>query len=334
MPPRTSGAMTRLTCALMRAKGIELAPLLGASGLTERQVTDRDARIPVKYQIEFLERAAAAARDDFLGFHIARDADLREIGLLYYVMASSRLLGESLQRMERYSSLNNEAGFVRIRNDEKCTVVTVNYVNVERRSDRHQIESWLTALIRVCRHLTGRHLIPRQVKLDHSRPRVSPEFRSFFGCDVAFGSAIDEIVFAENLHDLPVVSGDPYLNEILVKFCEDALSQRGAPRNTMRADLEKAIAPLLPHGSARATEVARQLGLSRRTLARRLASEGLTFEEVLADLKIDLARRHLRHGDLPISQIAWLLGYRESSAFTHAFKRGTGKTPREFRSAA
>ena len=62
-----------------------------------------------------------------------------------------------------------------------------------------------------------------------------------------------------------------------------------------------------------------------------LSSEGLTFSEIAEELKSDLARHYLRDGDLPISQIAWLLGYQEVSAFTHAFKRWTGKTPRELR---
>jgi AraC-like DNA-binding protein len=82
---------------------------------------------------------------------------------------------------------------------------------------------------------------------------------------------------------------------------------------------------------ARATEIARRLGMSHRTLARRLASEGLTLSVILDELRASLARSYLKAGDLPISQIAWLLGYREVSAFTHAFKRWTGMTPRQSR---
>jgi AraC-like DNA-binding protein len=305
-----------------------------SSGLTEKQVNDRTARIAAKYQIRLLELASTALQDDCLGFHVARDADLREIGLLYYVMASSNVLGESLQRAERYSWLNNEGIRLRLRKDGKNTVIALNYVDIDRQSDRHQMECWLTALVRICRRLTNRHLIPTRMEVDHFRKDVPAELRSFFGCEVAFGSYVDEIVFAENLDDLPVISGDPYLNEILVKLCENALSQRGAPRNTIRGELEKVIAPLLPHGAAQIREVARQLGMSQRTLARRLSSEGLTFSEVLTDLRIELAKRHLKDRNLPISEIAWLLGYHEPSAFAHAFKRATNKTPRAFRIAA
>jgi AraC-like DNA-binding protein len=146
-----------------------------------------------------------------------------------------------------------------------------------------------------------------------------------FGCDA------DEIVFPGAVRLMPVVSADPHLNELLIKYSEEALAHRPVNRAGLRSSVENAIAPLLPHGKAGAGEVARRLGMSNRTLARRLASEGLTFSEIQAELKVDLAKRYLNDGDLPISQIAWLLGYREVSAFTHAFKRWTGTTPRQFR---
>ena len=92
--------------------------------------------------------------------------------------------------------------------------------------------------------------------------------------------------------------------------------------------------PLLPHDKANAKDVARKLGMSQRTLARHLASEGLTFVKMLQELRLDLAKRDLADRDLSITQIAWLLGYREVSAFTNAFKRWTGKTPRAARQVA
>ena len=128
-----------------------------------------------------------------------------------------------------------------------------------------------------------------------------------------------------------ITSADPYLNEILVANCEEALSHRPKNRGTLRSAVKNAIVPLLPHGKVRASGIAARLGLSQRTLARRLALEGETFSEVLESLRSDLARQYLPDLDLSISRIAWLLGYGEVSAFTHAFKRRTGKTPRETR---
>jgi AraC-like DNA-binding protein len=90
---------------------------------------------------------------------------------------------------------------------------------------------------------------------------------------------------------------------------------------------------LLPHGKANASEIGRCLGMSRRTLARALSAEGTAFLDVLETLRKALAKRYLRERELPISEIAWLLGYSEISSFTHAFARWTGLTPKTFRNS-
>jgi AraC-like DNA-binding protein len=113
----------------------------------------------------------------------------------------------------------------------------------------------------------------------------------------------------------------------MISYCEEAISHRPKNRGPFRSSVENAIVQLLPHGKARAGEIARQLGVSQRTFARRLSLERLSFSEVLENLRSDLANRHLADRDLPISQIAWMLGYRDVGAFSHAFKRWTGNTP-------
>jgi len=112
------------------------------------------------------------------------------------------------------------------------------------------------------------------------------------------------------------------------------LSHRRANTSSLRTALENAITPLLPHGTARIDIVARELGMSGRTLARKLAADGLTFAEILDQLRCDLAARYLQDGNLAIAQIAWLVGYRGVSAFTHACRRWTGMTPGQIRGAS
>src|SRR5262249_3530946 len=140
------------------------------------------------------------------------------------------------------------------------------------------------------------------------------------------------VTFSASSKNLPVVSADPYLNRLLVTYCDEALARRPNNAGSFRSAVETAISQLLPHGKARADEIARRLGVSSRTLARRLLSEGVTYSSVLEDLRASLAERYLADESMSISQIAWLLGYQEVSAFTHAFKRRTGKTPRKARS--
>ena len=330
--PSAVGSMARLAYLRGKAAGIELAPLLSAANLTLAEMENPEARLKVKDQIEFLNLVAEAIPDDYLGFHLAQVPDLREFGLLYYVMASADTLSESLRRTVRYSSIFNE-GLIPAYAEGKTISIGVRYVGVQRHPDRHQLEFFLTALIRICRKLSGIHLVPTSVKLVHHRSYRCPDLAEFFGNDVQFDQDIDEITFPSRIGTLPVISADPYLNKLLVTYCEEALSKRQINRSTFRSNVENAIVPLLPHGKARSSEVARRLGVGQRTFARRLSAEGLNFSGLLGKLRIDLAYRYLADRHLSISQIAWLLGYQEVGGFSHAFKRWTGKTPRETRSS-
>jgi AraC-like DNA-binding protein len=102
----------------------------------------------------------------------------------------------------------------------------------------------------------------------------------------------------------------------------------------LKIKVENAIAVLLPHGEMHFDAVAAELGMSGRTLARRLASEGHSFSKILDGLRSALARRYLAESEMSISEIAWLLGYSEVANFTHAFHRWTGTNPRTERAKA
>jgi AraC-like DNA-binding protein len=124
------------------------------------------------------------------------------------------------------------------------------------------------------------------------------------------------------------------LNHLLLKSCEAALTDRRGNVSQLRTKVANVISSLLPHGRVVVDDVARSLGMSERTLARKLSDEGLNFTEVLHQLRRDLAHRYLDDPKLHISKIAWLLGFKEVSAFTHTFKRWTGKTPSQIRITA
>jgi AraC-like DNA-binding protein len=330
--PSAHGVMSRLAYARARRAGIALDPLISQAGLTRQQLDDPRAPISVRDQIKFLNLAAEALRDDLLGFHLAQTLDLRAAGLLYYLLASSETLLDGLQRISRYSTIVNE-GITQTCAHEPELSVSFRYHGVGRHLDRQQIECWTTALMRMCRQLTGLRLVPSRVRMVHRRREdQAAELTRLFGTTIEFGAAVDDIALPRRFAEARILSADPYLNQVLLAYCEEALSRRKRA-GTFRASVENAIAPQLPHGKANVTAVARQLAVSPRTLARRLSEEGTSFSEVLERLRRDLAARYLVDKEFGIAQVAWLLGYEETSAFSRAFKRWTGKTPRDMRAA-
>jgi AraC-like DNA-binding protein len=279
-----------------------------------------------------LDEAAIALKDDCLGFTLAREHDPREIGLLYYVMASSQTLGDALKRVARYSQITNEALVVRYREGNRL-IINLSYSGVPRHSDRHQIEFCMFAALRICRVLTGQNLVPQHFSIAHYRSEGTAEMSRFVGTKVEFGADTDELALNSNARELPIIHADNHLNDLLLKYCEAALADRGAGESQLRTSVENAISSVLPHGRVLIEDVARSLGMSKRTLARKLSNEGLNYSEIFEHLRRDLAVRYLDDRKMHVSKIAWLLGFHEVSAFTHAFKRWTGKTPSQLRTA-
>ncbi|WP_246712684.1 AraC family transcriptional regulator ligand-binding domain-containing protein [Rhizobium sp. BK661] len=192
----------------------------------------------------------------------------------------------------------------------------VSFERFSRHTDRHHAEFVASVLLRVCRKLMGSRIIPLSVSLAHHCSGDLAQIKSLFGCDVQFGDYSDGLTFDAAVLGLPVIGIDPFLTELLSDF-----ASKPSPRVCRPWTLvENTISPLLPHGEASADNVAHRLGVSERTFARRLAAQGTAFGLILDGLRHELTITCMQDG-LQASRIAWLLGFHQSSSFTHACKR-------------
>jgi AraC-like DNA-binding protein len=332
--PSATGAIARLACARLREFGKDAADILSEVRARPEQVYNDAIRLEVSKQIKILNLVSEKLQDELLGFHLARNFDLREVGLVYYVIASSGRVADALLNAKRFCAIMNEGVRLQTRQDDRTVSITLDYVDIERQSDQHQIEFWLVTMVRIFRQVTDTRLALRHLRIRHKRDETPAEFRTFFGCDVDFGADSDEIIFPASVASLPIVSRDNYLNDLLRQYAEAALADRPKDREALRSAVERVLPQLLPHARAGISNVAKLLAMSARTLSRKLREEGAAFTEILEETRAALAKSYLAERNLPVSEIAWLLGYREVSSFTHAFKRWTGMTPRQFRLAS
>lgn len=325
------GILTRLAYRHALREGVDVLPLVAQAGLSMDAVNDQSATIGVVNQIKFVELVADALGDPLLGFHLARDAELREIGLLYYAMASAETFGDALLRLERYVHLSNEGVELRV---EKGAAIraTLSYLGIPRHSDQHQISAFILLLVRAYRQLTGGVLSPTCVRLMHRLAAPAAKLEKLLGSQVQTGAKVDQVEFPAEAWHLRVTSADPYLHRFCISAFEQNLLQHRRVETSVKTRVENEIAALLPHGKARHEVVADRLGMSTRTLARRLSDEGSSFAAILSDMRTVLARRYIADRTMSISQIAWMLGYAEIGTFTRAYQRWTGQSPSVARS--
>jgi AraC-like DNA-binding protein len=322
----TDGIAARVALQALGQAGIDAAPLLAKAGIARQQLAEQSRRIAAQAQMRFLDLASRALADPRFGFHLAQTFDLRECGIIYYLMAASRDRRQALSHLTRYLAVCNESLQLHVASSGDQTLVRVTY-RLSRHTDRQFAEWGSVVLVRALRELTDLKLNLQQVAYVHERTGDTSEYERFFQCPVLFGAEYDCIALADTTLDSPLHSSDQFLLRVLVSYCEEALAKRTAGSAGIKAMIENAIARRLPNGLAQADSIAEELGLSTRTMARRLAEEGTNFAAVLDRLRRDLALRYLEERDLTLNQIAWLLGYAEVTSFNHAFRRWTGQSP-------
>src|SRR5262249_51877994 len=193
------------------------------------------------------------------------------------------------------------------------------------------MEFGTTNIIRGLREVTKRWLKPVRVTFAHPRNARIKEFEQFFGCPVEFGRRTNLIELSQTDLSVPIINADKGLLDILRSHCTEVLAKHRERQPSLIETVERPIVDRLSNAEARLDIVAKELGMSSRSLSRALAKLGTSFHAVVETLRKDLALKYLEQSDLNLKEITFLLGYADISGFNHAFKRWTGKTPSDVR---
>jgi AraC-like DNA-binding protein len=316
----------------LERQGLSATDLLRRAEVKPYVLNQKSARIPFYQHAALLDLAAKATENGCFGLDLAANqGDPRDNGLLVYTALSSKTLGEALRVLKRYFHVLNEAIDVSVEFSPREVTIDYRLSDARLATPRQAMEFGAANFVRTLRFLTNSRLRPVEVKFRHSRDHELAKFERFFGCPVRFGTRHNSLTFSRRQLALPLATADKRLHGLLTGYCEEILASREDSSPDLRHRVERIIARLLCRGEAETGAVAHELGMSVRTLARRLGDLGVSFGQILDELRHDLAVRYLRDPNLSLSQIAFLLGYSELSAFSHAFRRWTRTTPGEWR---
>jgi AraC-like DNA-binding protein len=310
-------------------RGVTPQELYGAVGFDPAVLTNPDHRIPFAQVVSLYEQGAALTGDDAFGLHLG-EADPKAFDVLGYSVINSPTFGEALDRVVRYNFIWTNGSSFAIHKTGASARITYLYLDPTITEHRHDAEMTFAAIAALGRAVTAVDWFPQSVSFQHREPRDISEHQRIFGCQVRFGAPDNELVFDSAVLRLPIIKADPGLCAVLDRHAEELLAKY--PREDRLIDrLRKIIRDELNGGDAGLEHVATQLGMSARTLQRKLREQNASHQEVLDQMRRDLAMRYLREPEMAICEVAYLLGFSESSALHRAFKRWTGMTPSEFR---
>ena len=238
-------------------------------------------------------------------------------------------VGTALANFERYGRTHMTHGRIAIERtgDEAELVYDVGLA--DRELCRQLAEGSALVGMKLIRHLIGPEWRVRRVRFGHARPRDTTEHARLLGPSVRFGeTTMAALVFDAADLERPVPNADRSLLPIVERHLDELLAAADASVDTdWLTAVRNAIAETVCDGAPTIQTIAKRLGLSVRTLQRRLGDQGVVFKTLVGEIRRDLALKYLAHGTTDLTEIAFLLGYSELSAFDRAFRRWTGRTP-------
>ena len=331
--PSVSAGFAGGLLELAVAKGADRKALLARAGIDPRDLVDQDNRVPFAKYVTLMRTAKELVGDPALALHLG-ERNIADVSVVGLIGQASETMSEAFLQLNRYVRLvvdvdvGTEQRFqVRQERGGLWLVDSRTHPN-----DFPELtESAFSQLVCGPRNYGVTQLV-KEVHVTHAEPAYRAEYERVLGAPVLFGSRWNAMLIDERWLGHRIAALPRYVFGVLSEHA-DALLKDLESSKSVRGRVESLLMPVLHKGDASMDSIASQMGLSRQTLFRKLKAEGTSFEKVLDDLRHRLAVDYLSGRKVSVNETAYLVGFSEPAAFSRAFKRWTGTSPRTLRAA-
>jgi AraC-like DNA-binding protein len=300
--------------------------VLATQQLTRAQLEDEELRIPLARYRGVWRAAEQASGDPAFGVRLVEDFEVERFSLWAYLAASSETGRQAFDRATRYAGINIDNIDFELLVEGPRTICRTGVLGFER--SRCETEFAVGMMIKLAPFIANDE--PRRAAwFRHPRPDYATQLEAVFGCPVLYEQRYDAIVGSTERLDDPLPRADSALCALLEEHAAGLLARVPQPAGFTDRVCER-ISILLPRGRASAEQVAGELGISPRTVRRRLADAQTSYQQLLDEVRFALARRALGEPGVSVNEVAFLLGFSDASAFHKAFRRWTGQSPGDY----
>jgi AraC-like DNA-binding protein len=317
---------------LVELYGIDPGRFAQQVGISSIEIPDARTRLPSALLDVAFEKAAQMIPDPAFALRSGECWHPSHLGPLGYGWLSSGSLSTALRRMARYTKLLGQRMASRCVEDPAGLRFIYDHGRGQGPAGPVMADFGLALVLSMCRTNYGSELVTESASLRRPAPDDPSPYERLFRCPVSFAAAEDALVFSRQVVERPLPTSN---HELAVTF--DAILAKQLGELDAAAFPDRCRTHLLQEltsGEPSEEGLARAMSLSRRTLQRKLGEHGLTYRSLVEKTRYDLALRYLDDPARSVTEITFLLGFSEQSAFSRAFKRWSGKAPSEYRSDA
>jgi AraC-like DNA-binding protein len=293
-------------------------------------LSDADRFIPCSIFAGILEESARITGDHCFGLHFGARFNPKNIGALAYVVLNSPTIAVADEQIGRYLKLYNQAAKVSRTVEGERAYLQYIFCDLEIESPRQHNEYGMAVRLNTIRMMVGSDWTPLEVQFAHDAPEAISEHQRIFGAPVLFGYQTNSLVTESEFLARQVPAADPRLYRIIKRYLEGILEEMPDDRGVL-TPIRRVIAESMRDGDPNLVRVAKKMALGPRTLQRQIKEHGMEFKKLVDDTRREFALNYLKDSRNTLTEIAFLLGYSEASAFSRAFKRWTGGTPLAYR---
>lgn len=321
----------RILWRMLEHRGIDPAPLFKEAGLDSECLDNPLVRYPGKEAHLAWTLASEVLDDPAFGLTIAQvwqPSDFHALGCAFMASATLR---QALNRLIRYNAVVYD--MISYSLDERNGRAILSYNPVHGKLDEPAIleDTRWAVVLDGCRRVYGADLDPLEVTFWHSEPESAVDaFLAYFHCPLRFGEPVASMSFHAEVLDRPLPAANRELALTLDRSLSDYVARQ---HDDIISRTKSAISDYLPSGNVTIPMAATSLHMSPRNLQRKLSAEGTTYRDLVDIVRKELAESYLSDASFTLMEISYLLGFSSQAAFSRAFNRWTGLTPRDFRDA-
>ncbi len=324
---RTSYTASQILMEIILDHGTSPDAFEELTGVHHSRISDLDGWIPMASFVRLWELAIDATGDPALALRLRKETGMRSIHFVVQLAMHGSTLSDALFHFNKYSRLLSETDKMEL--SGHGDLIGLTYTNTSPYQVRWLPEHHFSFGLELGRSLVDGRYDPVCVSFQHADPGYKEAYEEIFKAPVLFQQPENSIVFRKNDLLQPIATRDPYLQKVLMNYAELSMGKTHAPES-LQKKIKSYIISSLPNGETTLEAAASEMNMARSTLYRQLIMEGTSFRDILLKTRQDLAKNNLRNG-MTNSQVAYLLGFSEPSAFQRAFKRWYNISPGEYR---